>query len=173
MLNTAFCALLFATVAYIGNLFARQVEQRPGALTDMRAALDTLKTRLHYCNEPIRTALENTSRELRGGWADIFALAAERMAAGDVAEHALESAINTSRQQGGAAAPLTRQDIDIVTGLARRIGGDAASQQAAFGMAFATLNGLQSQAQQQKQARGRLYRTGGLLTGALLAVLFI
>lgn len=173
MLNLLFCGLLFATVSYMGNLFARQVEQRPKALADLRTALDTLKTRLHYYNEPVQAALANTSKDLQGDFRYIFEYAAEQMVAGETAEDALRLAMRESGQRGGAAASLLRQDMDIIDSLARRIGGDTASQSAAFGMAFAMLEGVYEQAEQQKQARSRLYRTSGILTGALLAIIFI
>lgn len=173
MLNAVFCGLLFVTVAYIGNLFARQVEQRPKALADMRTALDTLRTRLRFYNEPLRAALEGTATELHGDFAQIFRLAAELMAKGECAEDALRDAMHESKQRGGVASSLQGQDIEALLALARRMGGDAASQNAAFGMAFATLDGTHKQAEQNKQSHGRLYRTAGLLAGALLAIIFI
>ena len=81
--------------------------------------------------------------------------------------------MDESKQRGGVASSLSRQDIDIIIAFARRMGGDATSLNSAFGMAFATLDWVYMQAEQQKQSRSRLYRTGGLLAGALLAIIFI
>lgn len=172
MFKIAFCLALFGATAYIGNLFARRVERRPAAVEQLRAGLDALRTRLEFRGETLRPAFANTSEESMGDMSAVFKRTAELM--GDMqAGEALRQALLENKRDGGSFWPLKDEDIAIAYELACRIGGDSGSQHAAFALADSALITAAGQAQQDKDSHGRLYRAAGVLTGALLAVLFI
>lgn len=172
MLKLSFCLLLLAACAYIGNLFAREVELRPVALEQLRAGLDGLRTRLEYRGEPLRPAFRSAAGEQGGDISAVFLRASELMEDMQAGE-ALRDALLESKRDGGAFWPLKNADIAIAYELAGRIGGDSGSQQAAFALADGALGAAIKQARDDKASHARLYRAGGILTGALLAVLFI
>lgn len=173
MLNTMACLALFGAAAYAGHAFARGVENRPKALTAMRQAMHTLQTRLQYYNESLRAAFRNTAGEVQGAFGEVYRLAAERIAQGETTQAAIQAALLEMKRKDSMLSSLQDGDVEILSALAGRIGADNNAQTGAFALAFDVLEAAQQEAKQEKDSRAKLYRTAGLLTGALLVILFI
>lgn len=167
------CIAVFVGSSAIGHLFARNLEKRTLALQNMEAAITILRSRMRYYVEPVMTTFMRVGKTVQGEMGDMLCLTAERMCAGVNCRQAMEQAFAECRGKHGNLAALSQDDMCIFLELADRIGLDLYAQAAAFDFALSRLHLLSDDAKTKKTQLARLYRTSGMLVGALLTVIFI
>ena len=89
------------------------------------------------------------------------------------AVQAFSRAIALEKGKGNLFACMTEADEQAFKQWAVRLGGDRQGQQAAFSMMTSYLKQNLKAAETEYMRLGRLYRSSGMLVGALLVVLFL
>jgi len=149
-------------------------ERRLKELEQVRSALRALVTEIDYGLRPLPSAWRQVASQVPGSVGALFAGAAERFGGsrGVTAGEAWIDALHCLQGQGRLA--LSQPDVSILTDLGSVLGlSHRQDQLRHFLLADERLAGAISEARRQVESRGRLWRSLGLLSGILIAILMV
>ncbi len=167
------CGLLFLCCTGAGFLFSGGLKKRIAFLQCSLEAVDHLHTQLIYGSDPLRQALADTARRVPEPYAALYENAQKHLGMHMDAVQAFSRAIALEKGKGNLFACMTEADEQAFKQWAVRLGGDRQGQQAAFSMMTSYLKQNLKAAETEYMRLGRLYRSSGMLVGALLVVLFL
>ena len=167
------CVIIFSGCSAVGNLFAKNLEKRTAALVNLEAAVVMLNSRMKYYSEPVKSMLLNTGKAIKGETGKLFCEVSESMTENLNCVDAMHLALDRAKNKKGYIGALTKSDEAILADLFERVGLDRGAQTAAFDFAKNRIESVLSEAQYKKNQLAKLYKTAGMLIGALVAIIFI
>lgn len=172
-MRLALCLVLFACSAALGFLFADRLTQRCRALRTVQGMLSALFMRLKYYQEPLYQAAAHTAPHLETEANDWLTALAHRLENGSSAGQALECILSQTKPPLALNQALGAEEKAALVELFERIGSHREDQEAAFALCAERLEQLLSAAEETRLRRGKLYRTVGVLGGAVWVILFL
>ena len=171
-MKLALCAVLVACCSLCGYTVSSRLHRHVQLLQMLSQALERLKMRVTYFADPIHAALHSLApsepRPIANWYLQAMVLLAKQESTGA----AICDSLHALWQTDSTFSVLNAQDVDALCQWGQGLGGDQATQQAAFAYIQNTLShSIQAATERQKQ-KMKLYRTSGVLCGLLLVVLF-
>lgn len=162
--------ILFFVCAFFGFHLASLYGRRVTELRQLRGALSVLETEIMYGNTPLTIALHDLGTRENGPIGNLFLRIAERLKQHD--GRSVFDCWQTSVNEMNRVLALREQDRRILIRLGRTIGqSDRQDQIHHLRLAQTTLESEERQASEEKAKFEKLFRSLGVLTGALLVIL--
>jgi len=161
--------MVFAACALAGYFYARRDMQRVNALTALRKAFVLLKGEIRYALSPLPEAFTSIAARCEPPAAQLFINMADKLAAhGDESAAALwQETLNYTV----ANTHLTNEDITRLAMLGQAFGYlDGATQANSLDMGIAYIDETCAALREHSAKSGRMYRSVGMLCGALIAI---
>lgn len=166
------CVLLVACCSLCGYTVSSRLHRHVVLLQMLSQALERMQMRVAYFADPVYTALHSLLQSEPKPIANWYRQAIAMLAQGESVQKALRESLQRLWETDNAFSVLDAQDVDALDQWAQGLGGDQATQQAAFAYIQSALShSVQAATERQKQ-KMKLYRTSGVLCGLLLVVLF-
>lgn len=172
-MRLALCLVLFGCSAALGFLSADKLSQRCRALRAVQGMLSALSMRLKYYQEPLYQAAAHTAAHLENDASAWLAALAQRLEHGATAGEALQRTFDQAKPPLALNQALGAEEKAALAALFERIGSHREDQEAAFLLCAERLEQLLCAAEETRQRRGKLYRTVGVLGGAVWVILFL
>ncbi len=159
--------IILIGTSYIGILISKKYSNRVKDLKEMRKGLNFFEEKIKYTYEPIPDVFEEISKKLKHNIGDIFHNASNDMennSAGECWERAVDNA-NTS---------FSKEDIDIIKGLAKMLGRtDIDGQISEIRLTDKFLDVQIKDSEREKLKNEKLYRTLGISVGLAIVIVLI
>ena len=159
--------MILLGTSYIGILISKRYANRVKDLNEIRKGLNFFEEKIKFTYEPIPDVFEEVSQKLSEDIGEIFNSARANMgnmSAGESWEIAV----------GNSNTNMTKEDIDIVKGLAKMLGKtDIDGQINEIRLTDRFLEVQIKEAQREKEKNEKLYRTLGATVGLALVIVLI
>lgn len=159
--------LIFSLSTYIGILISKQYSNRVNELNDFKIALNILKTKIRYTNEPLYNIFKEISNSLKGNVANLFKSICKNMQ-NNLASSAWEDAIENE------PLSIKKGDRQALKTLGKMLGKTDLDGQ--IGEIELTESFLETQivdAQNEKNKNEKLYKTLGMVTGLGIIIILL
>lgn len=163
------CLILVATTV-IGFQLARVVADRPRQIRQLRSALAIMETEIGYGTRPLVQTCQQIALREKGSVAQLFHKSAEYLANMDGAStyECLQRAIEENWKQ----TSLGQAEKTILLSLARVLGmSDREDQLSHLALAMVNLQVEETKAREEQGQYEKMYKTMGVLAGALVVIL--
>lgn len=159
--------MILLGTSYIGILISKKYSNRVKDLNEIRKGLNFFEEKIKFTYEPIPDVFEEIRGKLNPNIGDIFYKAARSMNNISAGE-AWEEAVNNSNTS------LSKEDIDIVKGLAKMLGRtDIDGQVSEIRLTDKFLDVQIKDAEREKVKNEKLYKTLGATIGLALVIVLI
>lgn len=159
--------MILLGTSYIGILISKKYANRVKDLNEMRKGFNFFEEKIKFTYEPIPDVFEEISKKLTENIGEIFINASSNMkdmSAGESWERAIEQ----------SSTNMTKEDIDIVKGLAKMLGKtDIDGQISEIRLTDKFLEVQIKEAQREKEKNEKLYKTLGATVGIALVIVLI
>ena len=146
---------------------SKRYSNRLKDLKEMRKALNFFEEKIKFTYEPIPDVFEEISGKVKENIAEIFHKSSSLMVNVSAGE-AWEKAVDTSNNN------FTKEDIDIIKGLAKMLGKtDISGQINQIELVKTFLDNQIQEADTEKRKNDKMYRSLGIVAGLSLVVLLI
>lgn len=159
--------IILLGTSYIGILISKKYTNRVKDLKEMKKGLNFFEEKIKFTYEPIPDVFEDISKNLESNIGNIFYNASKNMS--DIsAGEAWENAVNS------ADTNLSKEDIDIIMGLAKMLGRtDIDGQVSEIRLTDKFLDVQIKDAEREKSKNSKLYKTLGATVGLALVIVLI
>lgn len=162
--------IVFFVCTLTGFWRARLYAKRTEELRQLRGALSFLETEIHYGATPLHLACKRIAERESGPVGDFFTLVSERLSRAD-GTSAYECWRHALLEMGSGLA-LGERDRQILFRLGQKLGlSDKTDQIHHLRLAQTNLETEEAQAMKEQETYEKMYRSLGVLTGALLVIL--
>ena len=159
--------LIFSSSTYIGILISKQYSNRVKELKHLKSALNMLKTKIRYTNEPLYNIFEEIANASNGNISNLFSNVCKKLK-DNSASVAWENSVDT------VTLSIKREDRQVIRSMGKMLGKtDIDGQLSEIEL---TENFLETQiidAENEKSKNEKLYRTLGMVTGVGIIVILI
>lgn len=159
--------LIFSLSTYIGILISKQYSNRVNELNEFKIALNILKTKIRYTNEPLYNIFKEISGSLKGNVSNLFKNTCKNMQ-NDLASNAWEKAIENE------PLSIKKDDRQALKTMGKMLGKTDLEGQ--IGEIELTESFLETQivdAQNEKIKNEKLYKTLGMITGLGIIIILL
>lgn len=159
--------LIFSLSTYIGILISKQYSNRVNELSEFKIALNILKTKIRYTNEPLYNIFKEISGSLKGNVSNLFKNTCKNMQR-DLASIAWENAIENE------PLSIKKDDRQALKTMGKMLGKTDLDGQ--IGEIELTESFLETQiidAQNEKNKNEKLYKTLGMVTGLGIIIILL
>ena len=159
--------LIFSLSTYIGILISKQYINRVNELNEFKVALNILKTKIRYTNEPLYNIFKEISVSLKGNVSNLFRNTCKNMQS-DLASNAWENAIENE------PLSIKKEDRQALKTMGKMLGKTDLDGQ--IGEIELTESFLETQiidAQNEKTKNEKLYKTLGMVTGLGIIIILL
>lgn len=172
MLKGALCLVLIFACGSLGLLKAQTFSARLTDLLDLQDMIRILQTEMSYRRDPLPAAFARIGayKENRAG--DLLLQCSQRMKESLDLKHCWEASVGAAYEKSGSC--LTGEDLDIIRDLGLQLGkSDIKGQAAMFALTETKLANQIRQAENEKNSKGKMYRTLGFSIGIVIAIILI
>ncbi len=159
--------LIFSSSTYIGILISKQYSNRVNELKDLKLALNILKTKIRFTNEPLYNIFDEIANTSNGNISNLFNNVCKKLK-NNSASDAWEETLDT------VPLSIKREDRQVIKSMGRMLGKTDINGQ--LSEIELTENFLETQiidAENEKNKNEKLYRTLGMITGVGIIVILI
>ncbi|MBA4494984.1 stage III sporulation protein SpoIIIAB [Paenactinomyces guangxiensis] len=170
MLKLLGACLILTACTWIGFQMARHVADRPRQIRQLRSALSYLETEIGYGTRPLIQACRQIASQELGPVSRLFATSAKNLAQMDGAStfECFERAIELEWKNNA----LGRSEQAIMLNLSRTLGiSDREDQLHHLALANSNLKVEEMKAREEQERYEKMYKTVGILAGALIVIL--
>lgn len=159
--------LIFSSSTYIGILISKQYSNRVNELKEMKLALNVLKTKIRFTNEPLYNLFHEISISSKGNISNLFKRICQNLK-NDSAKIAWENAIENE------TLSIKKEDRQALKSMGKLLGKtDLNGQISEIELTEAFLETQIIDAQNEKDKNEKLYKTLGMVTGVGIIVILI
>lgn len=154
----------------LGFLKARQISLRSKQLQELKTALEMLKTEIDYGVTPLPVAFTKLANNLNSPLGDLFSTAKKNLAAGLVAQRSWQEAVSEVMPR----TALLAEDKELLLEIGYNLGNsNSADQIRHLDLAQEKISHLHQIAAAEKEAKVKLWRYLGVLTGLLVVIIIV
>lgn len=159
--------LIFSLSTYIGILISKQYSNRVNELNDFKIALNILKTKIRYTNEPLYNIFKEISNSLKGNVSNLFKTICKNMQS-NLASIAWENAVETE------ILSIKKDDRQALKSMGKMLGKtDLDGQISEIELTESFLETQIIDAQNEKNKNEKLYKTLGMVTGVGIIIILL
>ena len=159
-------AILIGT-SYIGVLISKKYLNRLIDLKEMKKGLNFFEEKIKFTYEPIPEVFEEISSKINSNIGNIFYNASKEMKNKSAGE-AWESSVDSAKSD------FTKEDIDIIKGLAKMLGKtDLDGQVSEIRLTDKFLDVQIKEAERERSKNAKLYKTLGVTVGLALVIILV
>ena len=156
----------------VGYLAARPYENRVIHLEDLILALKILQAEMEYRNDPLPELMERVASRTTGKATDFLQTVCTLLKKDD--RYDLYDSWEQAVEDVYGESALVEEDRIILCHAGIELGKtDIASQQAMFSHLFKGLEKQRKQAEEERKAKGRIYRALGTASGVLAVIMLL
>lgn len=170
IMKLAGCILIIAGSSGLGVWMAQWYNRRLETLENLRQMIILLKGQILYANAPLEEAFDTIGRRTEGVLAGLFLKISERIRTqnGEPFNSLWKEEVGLLAQE----APLSRKDRQVLSSLGEHLGFlDRDMQERNLLLYLEQLDLDIGKLREQKQERGRLYISLGVMGGLFLSIL--
>ena len=153
---------------YYGNLETYRMRD----LLEFKKALSILRSQIEYARTPLPEAMQAISARVRESMGKIFGMCAELLVyeRNEKVAHIWEASV----EQHKDALFLTQEDVEQLKGFGAQLGNlDSEAQIMNISMLIDYIDGRVAHLNESRDKNRKLYRSLGILGGALIVIIFI
>lgn len=159
--------LIFSSSTYIGILISKQYSNRVNELNEFKIALNILKTKIRYTNEPLYNIFKGISGSLNGNVANLFKNICENMK-NNLVGNAWENTIETE------PLSIKKEDRQAIKTMGKLLGKtDLDGQISEIELTESFIETQIVDAQNEKVKNEKLYKTLGMVTGVGIIIILL
>lgn len=159
--------LIFSLSTYIGILISKQYSNRVNELNDFKIALNILKTKIRYTNEPLYNIFKEISNSIKGNIGNLFKNICKNMK-NDLVSLAWENAIENE------SLSIKKDDRQAIKTMGKLLGKtDLDGQIAEIELTESFIETQIVDAQNEKSKNEKLYKTLGMVTGLGIIIILL
>lgn len=159
--------LIFSSSTYIGILISKQYINRVNELKEIKLALNILKTKIRFTNEPLYNIFTDISTSSKGNVSNLFKTISENLK-NNSAKVAWEQGIENE------TLSIKKQDRQALKSMGKLLGKtDLDGQISEIELTEAFLETQILDAEKEKDKNEKLYKTLGMVTGVGIIVILI
>lgn len=164
--------ILFSISTYVGFYIGETYKQRSFNLNELQKAITMLNTEVIFSCTPLPEALFNISQKIAKPLSDIFYSISERLNNGEAAS--VYESYRFSYLIYKDQIHFNKSDLNIIEDFFKSLGESGVfGQEKVFKIAMENLRMNYIEAVKEAKSNTKMYRTLGLCTGAILAIIFI
>lgn len=173
MINILLNTLIFLLCSAIGYTMSLDYKCRAVNLQSLIDGLGNLESEITYRKAPLPEALETVSSEKAANGAKaLFGRVAGDLAA--KANCSLPESWSANTEELSEACSFTAEDVHIIKELGKELGStDIYAQSAMLRHACSQLQGQLAQAVEEKNTKGKMYKSLGIAVGLTLVIILI
>lgn len=164
--------LLFSISTYIGFYIGETYKRRSENLNEIQKAITMLNTEVVFANTPLPQALFNISEKISKPLADIFYGISEKLQRGEAIS--VYAGFSDNYEIYKNEIYYSNSDLNIIKDFFKSLGESGVfGQERMFAITLENLRMNYLEAEKEAKANTKMYRTLGICTGAILAIIFI
>lgn len=168
------CLLMFFLFSYLGIHGANQIDRRIRQLKSLEKALFFMKREIDYRLSPLGETLLQTAKRTEHPWCLFFESAGKSFQENPMQGFMSPDEIFDREIQKIQGYHSWEKDLEVLKRLGKNFGElDKEMQLMQLTMATEEIKELLSEAQEEKQIKGKLYRTLGVCMGILSVILVV
>ena len=159
--------LIFSSSTYIGILISKQYSNRVNELKEIKLALNILKTKIRFTNEPLYSVFKEISSSSKGNVSNLFK---------NMSESLKNNSAKVSWEQGieNEILAIKKQDRQALKSMGKLLGKtDLDGQISEIELTESFLETQILDAEKEKDKNEKLYKTLGMVTGVGIIVILI
>ena len=159
--------LIFSLCTYIGILISKQYINRLNELKELKTALNVLKTKIRFTNEPLYDIFHEIAINSKGNVSNLFTIICNNLKTNS-AKAAWENALDS------ANLAINKEDRQALKGMGKMLGKtDLDGQISEINLTETFLEVQISDAKCEKDKNEKLYKTLGMVTGVGIVIILI
>ena len=159
--------LIFTISTHIGILISKQYSNRLIELKELKTALNILKTKMRFTNEPLHIIFKDISNTSKGNISNLFKAITKKLE-NNSASFAWEDSIEKE------TLTIKREDREVLKSMGKMLGKtDLNGQISEIELTEAFLETQIIDAQNEKNKNEKLYKNLGMITGVGIIVILI
>lgn len=164
--------ILFGISTYIGFYIGESYKQRSFNLNELQKAITMLNTEVIFASTPLPEALFNISEKISKPLSDIFYNISAKLQCGEALS--VYDGYSSSYERYKDYMHFNKSDLNIIDDFFKSLGESGVfGQEKMFAITMESLRMNYLEAEKEAKTNTKMYRTLGLCTGAILAILFI
>lgn len=164
--------ILFCVSTYIGFYIGETYKQRSLNLNELQKALTMLNTEVIFASTPLPEALFNISEKISKPLSDIFYNISAKLQSGEALS--VYDSYSSSYMIYKDVIHFNKADLNIIEDFFKALGESGVfGQEKVFTITMENLRMNYMEAEKEAKTNIKMYRTLGLCTGAMLAIIFI
>lgn len=172
MLKLLAILMLFSISTYIGFYIGEMYKKRSLNLNEMQKAITMLNTEVVFANTPLPEALSNISEKIDKPLSEMFSSIANKLKQGEVLS--VYESYSCSYERLKDYIHFNNSDLNIIEDFFKSLGESGLfGQEKMFTMTLENLRMNYLEAEREAKSNIKMYRTLGLCTGTILAIIFI
>lgn len=164
--------LVLLATSWLGFTLAGRVRERPKQIRQLRSYLSLLQTEIHYGTRPLAEACANIAEHGDNAVSALFRAGSEQLMRRDGSS--TYECFKRAIEQEWKQTALQQREQDVLLQLCQVLGSsDRHDQVHHLTMACEQLELEEKRARDEQDRSEKMYKTMGVLTGALLVILMI